>query len=316
MKTTLYAGILVALSICAGLPAQFAFAAVPVEESVEETGSTADQQSDRRQPAQMRPRDRVRNLDIPATIEPGGASPTIPPTIEPNRAFQNADQNQPSQSQYAQPTQEVGGGQLSQLFYQLQILQQEVQTLRGQVEEQDYEIKRLQREQKEQYLDLDQRVVALVENRPAPGPVASRPSSPASTSDPGVGGSPQTLTEREAYKAAFDAMRNRQFDVSLNGFQQLIGDYPNGQFTPNAYYWIGELHLAANGDPELARQSFVQVVSLYPDHQKAPDALYKLGVVYQTLGDTETARRYLDEVQKQHPDSAAAGLAAKYAAEL
>jgi TolA-binding protein len=60
----------------------------------------------------------------------------------------------------------------------------------------------------------------------------------------------------------------------------------------------------------------MQVVNLYPDHQKTPDALYKLGVVHATLAENDTARRFLDRVQREYPDASAAGLARKYAAEL
>ena len=299
---------IVALLFCAGMPAQFAYAAVPVEESVEESGVTADART-APNTREVRPRERVRGLDIPPTIEPDAG---IPPTIEPSTQASQTGGTGFQPASEIQPAGTAGSGDLSQLFYQLQVLEQEVQALRGLVEQQDYQIKRLQTEQKEQYLDLDQRVVALFENRPAPNPTSVQPpvNNPVLTAGSGE------LTERQAYTAAFEAMRNRQFEESMLGFQNLITTYPNGQFTPNAYYWIGELHLAANEDAELARQSFVQVVSLYPDHQKAPDALYKLGVVYHTLGDTETALRYLNEVQRQHPNSGAASLAAKFAAEL
>ncbi len=287
---------LVASCFCAALAAQFsagAAAAVPVEESVQEAG--AQQPVSNRRTATGS----LRNLDIPPTIEPGQNNQ--PPAAE------------PAYVQSAPPTlnADTGSGQLGQLFYQLQVLQQEIQTLRGQVEQQEYLIKRLQRDQKEQYLDLDKRVVALYNNKPAPGPSASVPTAPVAPAD---GSAPRS--EREAYQAAFDAMRRREFDESIRGFRQLIESYPNGQYTPNAYYWIGELHLAAQSEPEQARQSFMQVVSLYPDHQKTPDALYKLGVVYHSLGDIPTALEYLNKVQQQYPGTSAAGLAAKYAAEL
>ena len=56
------------------------------------------------------------------------------------------------------------------LFYQMQVLQQEVRQLRGLVEEQAYLIQKLQQDQRLQYVDLDRRVAALAPNRPAPGP--------------------------------------------------------------------------------------------------------------------------------------------------
>ena len=53
------------------------------------------------------------------------------------------------------------------LFYQMQVLQQEVRQLSGLVEEQARNIKKLQQDQRLQYIDLDRRVAALAPNRPA-----------------------------------------------------------------------------------------------------------------------------------------------------
>lgn len=282
--------VLAGLAVAAHLSVTPAFAAVPVEESVGETGTRVTS------PSSATSRPATQSLDIPPTIEPQVHSDSVQPMPV-----------APAPGPVAQPA----TGQLGDLFYQMQLLQQEVQALRGLVEEQGYLISRLQRDQKEQYLDLDRRVMALSENRPAPGPTTSLPEQPVA-----MPGGAAPLTEREAYTAAFDAMRAREFESSMQGFMNLIQQYPNGQFTPNAYYWMGELHLVANSDAEQARQAFMQVVSLYPDHQKAPDAMYKLGVVYHNLGDQDRARSFLDQVQREYPDSSAAGLAARYAADL
>lgn len=197
---------------------------------------------------------------------------------------------------------------LAELFYQLQILRQEVQDLRGLVEEQSYQLNRLAKDQQEQYLDLDRRVSALRAQAPEPTLAET-----AASSGPVPGGVPGS--ERDAYTAAFNQMKNRQFDEAVAAFNALIADYPNGQFTPNAFYWLGELHLAQAQD-EMARQSFSQVINLYPDHQKVPDALYKLGIVHHRLGDTTQALAYLERVAADYPESSAAGLARTYSAEI
>jgi tol-pal system protein YbgF len=110
-------------------------------------------------------------------------------------------------------------------------------------------------------------------------------------------------------------MRAKRFEESTGAFEQLIVDYPNGQYTPNAFYWLGELHLAI-GNAEPARQNFIQVIRLYPDHQKVPDALYKLGVLYFQLGDESESKRYLTQVQTEFPQSSAGALAKRYLAEM
>jgi tol-pal system protein YbgF len=197
---------------------------------------------------------------------------------------------------------------LTQLFYQLQVLQQEVQELRGQVEEQNHQLNRLARDQQEQYLDLDRRMQALrggAVQTPAPGAGEA----PAAA----TGG--QLAGEREAYNAAFELMRQRQFEESTRAFNALVSRYPNGAYTGNAFYWLGELHLVQD-DNEKARQSFAQVINVFPDHQKVPDSLYKLGVVYHRLGDLGRAREFLNRVRNQYPQSSAAGLAQNYLAEL
>jgi len=236
-----------------------------------------------------------------------------------------ASASQPSAIANAQPSE-------APLLYQVQVLQQQLRELSGLVEEQAYMIKKLQQDQRQQYVDLDRRIIALSPNRPTPGPTAVPDQEPLAADAAGTTGLEPSVplvrlpqqpavketkpaNEREAYGRAIEWMRDKRFDDSTRALEDLIVDYPNGQFTPNAFYWLGELKLAT-GEPETARQNFVQVVRLYPDHQKVPDALYKLGVIYYQLGDDQEARRYLQQVQSEHPQSSAGTLAARYLAEM
>ncbi len=213
------------------------------------------------------------------------------------------------------------GVSVAPLFHQLQVLQGELQTLRGMVEELRFQIERLAQDQQAQYVDLDQRLMAL-RSEPAPGAGDagtgdSGPDAltPAQSAPPPVPSAGDGETEQQAYTVAFNLMKDRAFDESAAAFQQMIETYPNGQFTANGYYWLGELHLA-KGQTEMARQNFAQVVNLYASHTKVPDALYKLGVVHHRLGDNQRALEFLDRVQAESPDSSAAVLARGYAAEL
>ncbi len=216
------------------------------------------------------------------------------------------------------------GASLVQLFHQIQVLQRELQILRGMVEDQGFLIDRLARDQNGQYADLDRRILALrggVAEMPlrqagADAGLPSATASPARRQAPVSTGAAtaEAGAEQQAFAAALDLMRSKAFDESAAALQQMIADHPNGQYTANGYYWLGEIHLQAQRT-EQARQHFVQVVSLYPEHAKVPVALYKLGVALHQLGDQERALDYLLRVQAEYPDSAAAGLAKTYAAE-
>lgn len=222
------------------------------------------------------------------------------------------------------------GASLARLYYQLQTMQEELRQLRGQLEEQQFVIERLRRDQQEQYLDLDGRLADLARR----GAVAGEPSEvpaqqvaataaqtgartpsleqPAATSAPRTSAS---ASEQQAYNGAISQMRDKRFDESVDSFNRLVVEFPNGALTPNAFYWLGELYLAKN-ELEQSRQSFMQVLNLYPDHRKVPDSLYKLGVVYSMQGDSRRSLEYLKRVQEDYPDSSAAGLAGTFAAEL
>ena len=213
------------------------------------------------------------------------------------------------------------GGQLRQLFFDLQQLQQEVAQLRGQIEDQGLELNRLRQLQRQQYLDVDRRLSALAV---APAPAAARPAPPAAqTSAPArstgqVASAPAAVpsaNERGAYAAAFELMKSQQFAASISAFQNLLETHPNGEYAPNAYYWLGELYLIEQR-LEDARVSFQTVVENYPAHQKVPDSLYKLGVAHHRLGQADDALTFFDDVVNRYPDTPAAGLARTYAAEL
>ena len=212
------------------------------------------------------------------------------------------------------------GSELGTIYYDFQLMQDEVRRLHGVVEELNHRIARLEREQRERYIELDQRLVEVRSGEGvAPG---TGETDPGTVVDPGV---VAPTTERDAYNVAIaivnaarsspESEREAEYQRALGLFREIIKNYPNGEFTPNAFYWIGELHLAMD-DHEDARQAFAQVVLLYEDHPKVPDALYKLGEVYHRLGDDERARFYLERVIGDYPSSTSAGLARSYLSEI
>ena len=213
-------------------------------------------------------------------------------------------------------------------YYQMQVLQQEVQMLRGMVEELNHELQQLKQRQMDDYLDIDRRLSAIVSSAPANSapannalannaPANSRPGSssaaldaknstdssgyslnPAASNNAGaakVAAGPSELAEMKAnYENASSLLlKKRDINGAALAFEQHVVDYASSPYVANAYYWLGEIYLLQD-QAELSRQAFTSVIEQYPLHSKAMDARFKLGKLYHQLGEDARARELLE----------------------
>lgn len=207
--------------------------------------------------------------------------------------------------------------------YQLQVLQQDMQNLRGMVEDLAHQVKQLQSTQEDRYLEMDSRVQNLQKQILQGGAVGG--TKPGSATGTGSGSGDiadvnqeeqiksNSKNEKAMYETALDLIRKRQYDLAIQQLNAVITQFPNGDFTANAYYWLGEVY-AAKPEPayEKARQALAQVMTYFPKSRKVPDAAFKLGKVYFLMGDCERAEQTLKQVVKDYPDKSVAKLAGSY----
>ena len=197
--------------------------------------------------------------------------------------------------------------------YQVQLLQQEVMELRGLVEQQQYEFNRLKSIQDDRYLELDARLQQAFKAN-----VSAQQSFAEGLEERALAPVAGTVTdenfgEKKLYETIQILIRNRQYEMAITQLEALIGRFPDGEYTANAYYWLGQVQAAkTNPDFEKARQALAQVISYFPDHSKVPDAAFALGKVYYKLGDCERATSLLQQVIDQYPGKSAAKLAGSY----
>ncbi|WP_461482178.1 tol-pal system protein YbgF [Porticoccus sp.] len=190
-------------------------------------------------------------------------------------------------------------------YYQLQLLQDEVRTLRGMVEELNNDVRQLKARQLEDYMDLDRRLSGLVNGGAATQPPAQSDAIAASatnTTAPGDDGAAH-------YTRAYNELKAGKTAEAVALFKEHIERYPNGAYTANAHYWLGEIYLLQN-QLEPARQAFSAVVNSYPAHRKAADATFKLGQVYHLMGDNAKAKNLLEKAAAGNDN--AAKLAQRY----
>ena len=90
----------------------------------------------------------------------------------------------------------------------------------------------------------------------------------------------------------------------------MIITYPEGIYTPEAYFWSGELFLAQEFYED-AKISYTEVFEQFPNHPRAADSLYKLGEIQRVESNFIEALNYFERVVSLFPDSGAAQLSKK-----
>jgi tol-pal system protein YbgF len=198
---------------------------------------------------------------------------------------------------------------LLQLLNQLTSLQQEVQQLRGEIEQQNHDVETIKQRQRDLYLDLDRRLQRLevAGTPPAPAPTGGSSSAPAPAPSPAPSAA-SAGDEREAYQTAFNLLKDGQYPQAIGSFQNFLSRFPNGAYADNAQYWLGEARYVSR-EFQPAVSEFETVIKRFPQSPKIPDAKLKIGYAKYELGDNSGARAILQEITTQHAETTAARLA-------
>jgi len=192
---------------------------------------------------------------------------------------------------------------LLQLSQGIESSQNEVRTLRGQLEELQHNVTRTQDQLREQYSDVDRRL-SVVEAGGG-GAIGAAPASGGSAGLPVPQGD-----DRANYQAAFDLLKDGKYPEATSAFKQFMTTFPDSVLADNAWYWLGESYYVTKQFVE-ALKSFRTVVDKYPASRKMPDALLKIGYCNYELKNFADARTALNQVVQQYADTTAARLASQ-----
>lgn len=201
---------------------------------------------------------------------------------------------------------------LMNLLQQLQDLQKDMQALRNQVETLQFQADQAATRQKEQYLDLDQRLQGL--EKSVSGSQRLEGIGDQSVLDGGAlkpgqlpvpGGS-----DRANYQAAFELLKQGRYAEASSALRQFMIAFPDSTLSDNAQYWLAETHYVSQAYAR-ALPEFQAVVDKYPQSRKIPDALLKIGYCNVELKRYDAARKALQTVVANYPETTAARLAAQ-----
>lgn len=124
------------------------------------------------------------------------------------------------------------------------------------------------------------------------------------------GGAAPKSTGLRLYKDSLSAYRAGNYHSALVGFQAFLKSKPKRDYVDNALYWIGECYYGL-GQLDDAIVHFERVLAEEPNGNKVPDAMLKMSLAFEKKGSPEQAKKVLEELVGQYPDTHAAGLGQK-----
>ena len=227
----------------------------------------------------------------------------------------------------------LASGTLVRMLMRLDALQTQVARLQGRLEEQGHEIEALTRRQRELFGDIDRRLsaqeTALRALKRKPVAATAPGDQGASTTPRGTGGGTAvvpvatpsnartvsqptgpSLDEAGAYEAALALLRRRRYEEALAAFTRFLRRYPEGPYSSNAQYWVGEANYVMR-HYEAAIAAFGRVVEQFPDSPKVAAAMLKMAFSHYELKHWDKARKLLETVIARFPKGSVAQLAEK-----
>lgn len=183
---------------------------------------------------------------------------------------------------------------------QLDHMAGELDSLRGTVERNSFEINQMLDRQRDIYKEID-----VLRNSTTPSSVdvvvAKSESKEAFATD---------KVENEQYDKAVDLiLRDKNYDGAANAFTAFLTTYPDSVYKANVHYWLGQLYFSTN-KLEQAKTHFT-VVSEFTDSTKRADALFKLATIAKKQGNVDIANSLFQKIVDDYSGTTMANQAIK-----
>ena len=114
--------------------------------------------------------------------------------------------------------------------------------------------------------------------------------------------------EKREFDNALAVFRRGEFTPAANAFADFIRRYPQSGYLPQSLFWLGNAQYATR-EYKLAITNFRSLLSVAAQHPRAAEALLSIANCQVELKDTKAARKTLEDLVKDYPQSEAAAAA-------
>ena len=195
------------------------------------------------------------------------------------------------------------------LLDKLNKLEEEIANLSNNIDQNTYELQRIEDANQLRYMDLDKRIhqletLILLSNEDdnqeqiASGDLDENPLS-------GLVANDESEEEFLLWSNSLKLIENSRYSEAAENLRLLILSFPQGEYTNEAYFYLGDIYFQQQMYQD-SIETFNSLLNNFPENKRTPESFFKLGLNFLQLEDKTSAISNFNNVIQNYPESSAA----------
>ena len=198
---------------------------------------------------------------------------------------------------------------LEMLLEKLNKLEEEIANLSNNLDQNTYELQRIEDANQLRYMDLDKRIYQLEtlillsneddnQDQIASGDIDENPLSDLIAND-------ESEEEFLLWSNSLKLIENSRYSEAAENLRLLILSFPRGEYSIEAYFYLGDIYFQQQMYQD-SIETFNSLLINFPENNRIPETIFKLGLNFLRLEDEIAAISNFNNVIQNYPESSAA----------
>tara|TARA_X000000950_G_scaffold83103_1_gene104531 strand:+ start:3177 stop:3884 length:708 start_codon:yes stop_codon:yes gene_type:complete len=195
------------------------------------------------------------------------------------------------------------------LLDKLNKLEQEISNLSNNLDQNTYELQRIEDANQLRYMDLDKRIHQLEtlillsseEDNQDQIELSDLDENPLS----GLISNDGSEEEFSLWSNSLKLIENSRYSEAAENLRLLIISFPQGEYSVEAYFYLGDIYFQQQMYQD-SIETFNSLLNNFPENKRTPESFFKLGLNFLQLEDKTSARSNFNNVIQNYPESSAA----------
>ena len=198
---------------------------------------------------------------------------------------------------------------LEMLLEKLNKLEEEIANLSNNLDQNTYELQRIEDANQLRYMDLDKRIhqletLILLSNEEdnqdqiVSGDIDENPLSDLIAND-------ESEEEFLLWSNSLKLIENSRYSEAAENLRLLILSFPQGEYSIEAYFYLGDIYFQQQMYQD-SIETFNSLLINFPENNRIPETIFKLGLNFLRLEDEIAAISNFNNVIQNYPESSAA----------